>query len=90
MNNKELKVGARLAAEMHQILSKALHGQTLGFGFTVGTCALSSLIAGFVDAIFDDNHPDKKQEFIEQLIHSSRMILVAKDKIRESNSGEKH
>ena len=90
MTSKEMKIGARLAAQMNKVLVKELRGQSLAFSFQVGSYALSSLIAGFVDAIFSNSHPDKKQEFIEQLIHASQMVLVAKDRIREANPGERH
>jgi hypothetical protein len=90
INNKYLEIGAEISFEMDKILRAKLQGKSSEYKFKVGSYALSSLIASFVDDIFSNKFPDKKIEFIGELIISSKLLLHVKNKIRESNKGDPH
>jgi hypothetical protein len=90
MNKKQMEESAIMAQEMQEILTKKLNGKSVEYAFKVGNMALSSLTAGFIDALFKNAHPDKKFEFLDELFHFTKMILHSKNLIRDNNAGEKH
>jgi hypothetical protein len=90
MINEEMEIGAKLAAEMNKMLLNELNGKSKKYAFMVGNYCLSSLITGFIDEIFSNEFPDKKRQFVSELISLSQRLLLAKDKIRDANTNEKH
>jgi hypothetical protein len=91
MKDNEMFVNAAKAAqEMQDVLVKNMERKDLEYCFKFGCASLSSLLASFIDGIFKNANPDKKQEFVEELIKSTKMLLHVKNLIRDNNVEQKH
>jgi hypothetical protein len=90
MNDNEIEEASKLAHEMCHLLLAAFQGKSMEYIFKVGSHSLSLLIGGFIDALFDNSHTEAKIHFIEHLTQLTKIILIAKDKARESEKKGKH
>lgn len=89
-HDKVMKDAAILAHEMQKMLLKKVKNKDMEYLFKFSSYMLGSLIAGFVDAVILNSHPDIKLKLVEDMMHMTKMLLAAKDKIRDSNLSSPH
>ena len=89
-DDKLIRDAAISASEMEKILLKKVKNKKVNYIFKFGTGALSSLLAGFIDSILKDSHPEQKLRLVDDMCHMTKMVLISKEKIRQGTSSEPH
>ena len=90
-NDNYNELSAKATTEMANVLRDILLNRTIKERFIIGCSSIAHLLADFLDAIFLNEHTDKKIEMVDDVANMAKILLSVKEKIRSGNpSGSAH
>lgn len=90
MIDKNRMIAAETAQKMGEILLAAIVGEDMESTFKIGTEALASLVADFIDAIILNGYPERKLMLLDDITALLKLLLHVKNECRKHNPTEKH
>lgn len=89
-DNEIMHSAAILSEKMSEMLLKKLKNKNSEDRFKLIVSTISSFAGGFIDAVVDNDAPNVKLDLLNEILHITRMVLIAKEKMRECNSSDLH